>query len=91
MITQKKERKESKTLRRLRQQAALTRHAHGVTVEVAQGRMALKIGPFKIWVSGYTIIVRGPRMPPSAVRVRTAKSCGDILRGISMHSLHTSF
>ena len=91
MIAQNKGRKESKTLRRLRQQAALTRHAPGVTGAVDEGRRVFRIGSVKLWFHGYTVTVRSPRMPPSVARKRTAKGCSDILRGISMHSLHTSF
>lgn len=81
--------RQSKALQRLRRQAAQTRRRHGITIEVDPGRMALRIGPFKLWVPGYTVTVRSPHSFPSVARVRTSKSCGDILRGIGMHSLHT--
>lgn len=84
-----KQRKEPKTLRRLRQQAARTRHAHGITVTVDPGRMALRIGPVKFWFPGYTVTVRSPNRLPSVARRRTATGCSNILRGISLHSLHT--
>jgi len=73
-------------LQRLQQQAARTRRAPGVRIEVVRGRMAFKIGPFKIWVPGYTIAVTGPGSLPVTVRVRTSNSCGNILRGISIGS-----
>jgi hypothetical protein len=89
MSSEPRPRRQSKTLKRLRLQAAQTRRHHGITIEVDPGRMALRIGPFKIWVPGYTITIRSPGAFPSVARVRTSKSCGDILRGIGMHSFHT--
>lgn len=81
--------RESKGLRRLRQQAALTDHAPGLTVEVGPGRILFRIGPIKLRIRGYTITVHSRRQPASLVRVRTVKSGSDLLRGISLHSLHT--
>jgi len=89
MSSELQPRRQSKALKRLRLQAAQTRRHHGITIEVDPGRMALKIGPVKLWVPGYTVTVRSPNTFPSVARVRTSKSCGDILRGIGMHSLHT--
>lgn len=89
MRSERRPPRESKALKRLRAQAAATRRAPGVTIDVDPGRMALKIGPVKLWFPGYTITLRSPRTYPSVARVRTSKACGDILRGIGMHSLHT--
>lgn len=75
------------SLERLQQQAARTRLPRGALIGVQRGRMAFKIGSVKLWVPGYTITVGAPGTIPVTVRVRTAKSCGDILRGIGIGSL----
>ena len=75
-----------KALQRLQRQAAQTHH--GVArVNVTRSRMAFKIGPITMWVPGYTIVISIPGSLPIIVRTRTSKSCGDILRGISIGSL----
>ena len=68
----RREPRESKTLKRLRQQAAATRHGRGVTVTVDPGRMVLRIGPVKFWFHGYTVTVRSPHWLPSSSTQRTA-------------------
>lgn len=72
------------TLQRLQQQAQRIPTPPGIRLDVTPGRMVFKVGALKLRFPGYTVTVAAPGKIPHVVRVRTSKSCSDVLRGIGI-------